>query len=398
MKAFGRFFAQLAFYTISIGLLVYAASRSMHFIQASLDEDSQILGLFALLATSGGMLGWLAVFLYHADGLIQKSIALLMVLVDFLGEAALFTMDTLQQAGANGVVKELTQSEARTVLIGMSILIALNILAGIAYHLGNMEIIRQMAEGAQKDILFFKSLAEIEKNTDDLARTMAPSIASEWKSEFTKNYGSASKLGLTGGKSDVGHSAAPVQSAGHSPIKLRLPRFNILPWKKTEKPAVNSQPAFFPFTAKLQITVGDHTIKLGEQLEATMGANGNYTLRTPGTAQPIGELNPATFIQLFTGNDLTVPIEIPAPSSNGHHPSSSKLDSPVAVVCPKALIRYSLYKSRILPSFIPSVYLKLRKVSYLINFLKKTIQYASQISKGKANSYWQSIERALSEK
>ncbi len=317
MKAFGRFFAQLAFYTISIGLLVYAASRSLHFIQASLDEENQILGMFALLATSGGMIGWLTIFLFKADGIVQKGIALLMVLVDFIGEAALFTMDTLQQAGANGVVKELTQSEARTVLIGMSILIAFNILAGIAYHLGNMEIIRQMAEGAQKDILFFKSLAEIEKNTDDLARTMAPSIATEWKNEFTKNYGSASKLGLTGGKNES--VSSPVAPKSSSPTKLRLPRFNILPWKKTV--ANNSKPAFFPFTAKQQITVGNHVVKPGEQLEAGIATNGNYIIRVSGTAQPIGELHPAAFIQLFTGNDLTVPVEIPTPSSNGHHPS-----------------------------------------------------------------------------
>jgi len=319
MKAFGRFFAQLAFYTISIGLLVYAASRSLHFIQASLDEDNQILGMFALLATSGGMIGWLTIFLFKADGIVQKGIALLMVLVDFLGEAALFTMDTLQQAGANGVVKELTQSEARNVLIGMSILIALNILAGIAYHLGNMEIIRQMAEGAQKDILFFKSLAEIEKNTDDLARTMAPSIASEWKTEFTKNYGTASKLGLTGGKNESTSSPAAPKSS--SSTKLRLPRFNILPWKKAEKPATDSQPAFFPFAAKQQTNLNNRVIKPGEQLEAGIAANGNYIIRAPGATQPIGELHPAAFIQLFTGNDLTIPVEIPAPSSNGHHPS-----------------------------------------------------------------------------
>jgi hypothetical protein len=273
--------------------------------------------MFALLATSGGMIGWLVVFLYHADGLIQKSIALLMVMGDFLGEAALFTMDTLQQAGSNGVIRELSQSESRTVLIGMSILIALNILAGIVYHLGNMEVIRQMAEGAQKDILFFKSLKEIEKNTDDLARTMAPSIASEWKTEFAKNYGSASKLGLTGGKSEI----APSLSVS-STTKLRMPRFNILPWKKEQKPTIGVQPAFFPFTAKQLVTVGNCVIKPGEQLEAAINTNGNYIVRTPGAAQPIGELHPATFIQLFTGKDLTVPVEIPAPSSNGHHPPS----------------------------------------------------------------------------
>lgn len=316
MKAFGRFFSQLAFYTISIGLLVYASSRSLHFIQSTLDVDNQILGMFALLATSGGIIGWMLIFIFKADGIIQKGIALLMVLIDFLGEAALFTMDTLQQAGTNGLVQQLTQSEMRTIFIGMSFLIAINIFAGIAYHLGNIDIIRQVAEGAQKDILFFKSLAEIEKNSDNLARNMAPEIANEWKTEFAQNYGSASKLGLTNGKSETTSATSATFT------KPQMKRFNFPLWKKAEKPTNVSPLSFLPFIAKQQFTVGKHVIKHGEQLEAAMTENDTYILRTPGTNESIGEVHAAQFIQLFTGNELTIPSGIPAMSSNGYHPSS----------------------------------------------------------------------------
>jgi hypothetical protein len=318
MKAFARFFAQLAFYAIAVGLLVYAASRSLHFIQSSLDEENQILGYFALLATSGGMIAWLLVFLHKADGVIQKGIALLMIVVDFLGEAALFTMDTLQQAGINGVVTQLAPSEVRLVLIGMSVLIAANILATIAYHLGNMDVIRQIAEGAQKDILFFKSLSEIEKQSDELARDMAPTIAGEWKDQFSQNYGSASKLGLTGsGKSAGANVTLP---------KLRMPHISFAPWRTLSKSSANvseSSPVYFPIMAQQQLQVGNKNIQVGDRIEATAGTSGNYILRIPGDLKPIGEVSATDFAGLLTGKELPVPVdEKPTLSPNGHHPPS----------------------------------------------------------------------------
>jgi hypothetical protein len=68
-------------------------------VQSTLPSKDQVLGYFALLATSGGMIGWLLVFLYRADGILQRGTALIMTLIDFLGEAALFTMDTLYRSG-----------------------------------------------------------------------------------------------------------------------------------------------------------------------------------------------------------------------------------------------------------------------------------------------------------
>src|SRR5512134_264171 len=109
MKALFKFVALVAFFVIGGGLLMYAASRSLDFVQSTLPTEDQVLGYFALLATSGGMIGWLLVFLYRADGIIQRGTALLMVLIDFAGEAALFTMDTLDRSGENGLVSEMSQ-------------------------------------------------------------------------------------------------------------------------------------------------------------------------------------------------------------------------------------------------------------------------------------------------
>ena len=69
-----------------------------------------------------------------------------MVLIDFAGEAALFTMDTLYRSAENGLVSQMTQSEIRIVIPGMSALIALNIFATIVFGLGRMEVLKEIDE------------------------------------------------------------------------------------------------------------------------------------------------------------------------------------------------------------------------------------------------------------
>lgn len=196
MKALFKFVALVAFFVIGGGLLVYAASRSLDFVQSTLPAEDQVLGYFALLATSGGMIGWLLVFLYRADGIIQRGTALIMTLIDFLGEAALFTMDTLYRSGENGLVGQMTQDEIRTIILGMSGLIALNIFATLIFELGKMEVLKEIAEGAARDLVMFKALSQIEKDSERVADEMLPEIVNQWRGNFRSAYGSADQLGL----------------------------------------------------------------------------------------------------------------------------------------------------------------------------------------------------------
>ena len=196
MKALFKFVATVAFLVIGGGLLVYAASRSLDFVQTTLPANDQVLGYFALLATSGGMIGWLLVFLYRADGIIQRGTALLMVLLDFLGEAALFTMDTLYRSGENGLVGQMTQSEIRMVILGMSALIAINIFSTIVFELGRIDVLKEIAEGAARDLVMFKALARIERDSETVADEMMEDIVNQWRGNFRSAFGTADKLGI----------------------------------------------------------------------------------------------------------------------------------------------------------------------------------------------------------
>lgn len=242
MKALLKFVAIVAFFVLGGGLLVYAASRSLDFVQSTLPAENQILGFFALLATSGGMLGWLLVFLYRADGIVQRGTALLMTLIDFLGEAALFTMDTLYRSGEQGLVTQMTEGEIRMVILGMSALIAINIFATLIFELGKMEVLKEIAEGAARDIVMFKALAQIEKASETVADEMMEEILGQWRGNFRSAYGSADKLGL-GQYETKDRTRVKVKSSGH---------FSFWPFRRNGKsPASALEPETVPVETRM---------------------------------------------------------------------------------------------------------------------------------------------------
>jgi hypothetical protein len=196
MKQIWKWIAKVLFYTVSVGLFVYAASRSLDFIQATLPPDQQILGYLGLLATGGGAIAWLAVFLFYAQGTGQKGLSILFVVIDLLGEFAMFTFDTLYRSGEAGMIATLTADEVRLVIIGLSALIALNIAASFAFHLLDPETGKRMKEESAKDVLDNAVLEQIEKKAPQLAERMTPQIVSEWEQDFANRFGDMAALGL----------------------------------------------------------------------------------------------------------------------------------------------------------------------------------------------------------
>ncbi len=196
MKLFFKGIAKILFYVITGALLVYAASRSLDFISSTLPPDQQIIGFLALAATSGGVIAWLLVFLYSAEGLGQKIVAWLMVAVDLVGEIALFTFDTLYQSGQSGMTASLLPEEIRAVILGMSALIGLNIVATVAFHLVDSENLRNMRESFVRDRLENEAMKHIERHGEQIARDLGPKLAEQWRADFESRFSDMSALGL----------------------------------------------------------------------------------------------------------------------------------------------------------------------------------------------------------
>jgi len=196
MKHIYRGIAVVLFYGIAIALLVYAASRSLDFITKTLPPDQQAVGLLALAATSGGAIAWLMVFLHHAAGTGQKVVSALMIGVDLLGEFALFSFDTLLSSGENGMTAALAPEDVRMVILGLSALVAVNILATFAFHITDPSNARDMREASVRDNLENQALALIEKRGEEIAQNLAPALAEQWAREFEARFSDLRALGL----------------------------------------------------------------------------------------------------------------------------------------------------------------------------------------------------------
>jgi hypothetical protein len=166
--------------TILAGLLlVYSAARSYDFVSMTLPADSQILAVFALFALDGGLVAWTITYLHGAKGW-QRPIAFVMVIVDLAGVIAMFTLDTILNAGSNGMVESLSADSIYWAVIGLSVVIGLNISATVASHLLSPEALRSQAEEEADDKIEDATLKQISENADALAVEVAPIIAAEW--------------------------------------------------------------------------------------------------------------------------------------------------------------------------------------------------------------------------
>jgi len=181
--------ATLAITALGLALMIYTAMRGLDFVTETLPADKQILAYFALAAAEGGVLFFLAYYLYGAEGGWQRAISIIMLVIDFLGSVALFTFDTLFRAGENGAIKALTADEMLTVIYGLSGLIALNVAASIGLHLTDPEALKQAAANETKDKIQAEALKQLGEQSASIAAQIAPSVAQSMADEIRAQYG-----------------------------------------------------------------------------------------------------------------------------------------------------------------------------------------------------------------
>lgn len=169
-------------------LLVYSATRSLDFIGLTLPQDRQILAYFGLAALDGGLVAWLLSYLYGSHGGWQRAISILMVCIDTLGAIAMFTLDTLYNTGKNGMTAVMTPEQMTNAVLGLSGIIALNIIATIAHHITDPDKLREQAEEESFAKVEEATLKQISQNANMLAAKLAPVMAADWQAQTEARY------------------------------------------------------------------------------------------------------------------------------------------------------------------------------------------------------------------
>jgi hypothetical protein len=173
---------------LGLALLVYSATRSVDFISMTLPADRQIMAYFGLAALDGGIIVWLLAFMYGSHGGAQRGISILMVGVDFVGAVAMFTADTILNTGEAGLTGRIDKESMLTFVIVLSLIIALNIGAGLAHHITDPDHMRKMADEEAHGKIEDQARSMVSKQADQLAAELAPVIAGHWMAQTRAKY------------------------------------------------------------------------------------------------------------------------------------------------------------------------------------------------------------------
>jgi uncharacterized protein (DUF2141 family) len=109
----GKVFGYMALGMISIGVMLFLGKHSLNFFQQTFTGDDELFAWLGLLLTSGGVVGWLGIFLWNADTALRQAISLIMMTVALGGEmvTAVFDMQNaaLYASGFQFLPEELKQ-------------------------------------------------------------------------------------------------------------------------------------------------------------------------------------------------------------------------------------------------------------------------------------------------
>jgi D-alanyl-D-alanine dipeptidase len=173
------------------GLMLYSMARTFHLLSATLPPGQEVLAIIALLGFDGGLVAWTTIFLRGAEGGFQRSIALLMVLVDLVGVVAGFLGDTLLTSGEVGLLAAMDAGSKQTIILVTAFVIAANIAAVIFYHIADPASLRRMTEENARDKITSQALAAIAQQANVLAEELAPVIAADWVRSMRADFSAA---------------------------------------------------------------------------------------------------------------------------------------------------------------------------------------------------------------
>lgn len=130
---------------LGLALMVFTASRTVHFVQLTLPPSQAGLAWFALAALDVGLVLWTLHFVQGARGF-QRWLAGGMIGLDIVAVFALILTDSLYVLGEMGFVEPLAGEVMAYVTLGFSVVIALTLASGVLDFVLAPRIAEQMRE------------------------------------------------------------------------------------------------------------------------------------------------------------------------------------------------------------------------------------------------------------
>ena len=180
-----KMFSKALFYVVAAVLVIWTGSLTYLFIEQALPTQT-VTRYFALVVFDVGMVSWLLIFMFGAEGIAQRGIAFLLSLFDLVGVglmvyAAIFLSGQML-ATVSGNIGLYT-------LYAVVIWTIINLFGVWGFHYAEPENLKRMRIRSSQDMLFSKSLKKLEQKMEAMSDNVSEELSEGMKTEVLHQVG-----------------------------------------------------------------------------------------------------------------------------------------------------------------------------------------------------------------
>ena len=165
--------SKVVFGLISLIVLLWTASLTVSFMQGVLPGAFWAVPYLSLVVFDGGMIGWLIVYLYNAEGSMQRTIALGLTVFNLLGVGLMTIAEIVLGGQALTAAPEMLGTVA---IWGVGIWTFVNVAGIVAFHLSSPDAKIAAAIQEEKDAVVEEALTDLSNRRTDNAKLLSSQL------------------------------------------------------------------------------------------------------------------------------------------------------------------------------------------------------------------------------
>lgn len=212
MKSSGlkRTGSKVVFGLISAVILLWTASLTTSFLRTALPGQFWAVPYLGLVVFDGGMIGWLIVYLYNAEGSMQRTIALGLTVFNLLGVGLMTIAEIVLGGQSLTVAPDLLGTAA---IWGIGLWTIANVAAIVGYHLASPDARIAAAIQEEKDALVDAALNDLRDRRQANAARLSGQMGGAMYRELVAAIGTGDGGdGLPDKEHDPAAAPAPMRS------------------------------------------------------------------------------------------------------------------------------------------------------------------------------------------
>jgi hypothetical protein len=173
MKQLFKVIGKILFFIFILAVGGWTASLTLQEVRVILPNEP-ITPYFALALFDGGALTWLLVFLGHAKGLMQRAIAILMLVLDLAGVVVL-SAGRLLMGGQD--LANIPEQLGETMVYTLIVATLINLVAIYIFHISDPDAMQQIELQTLDDTLQAEALSQARANIEAEVQAMGAILA-----------------------------------------------------------------------------------------------------------------------------------------------------------------------------------------------------------------------------